>query len=40
VNETKTMLLQARNMMRAQRLFLGIEEDQKKIKKEKKGKKE
>jgi Na+/phosphate symporter len=39
VNETKTMMLQARNMMRAQRLFLGFEEEQKK-QKEKKGKKE
>jgi Na+/phosphate symporter len=26
VNETKTMLLQSRNMMRAQRLFMGLEE--------------
>jgi Na+/phosphate symporter len=33
VNETKTMMLQARNMMRAQRLFLGFEEEQKKQKK-------
>jgi phosphate/sulfate permease len=32
VNETKSMLLQARNMMRAQRLFLGFEEEQKKHK--------
>ena len=40
VNETKTMMLQARNMMRAQRLFLGVEEEQKKNKKEKKGKKD
>jgi Na+/phosphate symporter len=30
VNETKTMLLQARNMMRAQQLFLGFEEGEKK----------
>jgi len=30
VNETKTMLLQSRNMMRAQRLFLGYEEEKKK----------
>ena len=30
VNETKTMLLQSRNMMRAQRLFLGHEEEMKK----------
>jgi Na+/phosphate symporter len=27
VNETKTMLLQSRNMMRAQRLFMGVEEN-------------
>ena len=33
VNETKAMLLQSRNMMRAQRLFLGYEEEQKKQKK-------
>ena len=32
VNETKTMLLQSRNMMRAQRLFLGHEEEMKKQK--------
>ena len=36
VSETKAMLLQSRNMMRAQRLFVGFEEEQKK---EKKGKK-
>ena len=29
VNETKTMLLQSRNMMRAQRLFMGLEEKNK-----------
>jgi Na+/phosphate symporter len=34
VNETKTMMLQARNMMRAQRLFMGFEEEQKKKKKD------
>ena len=33
VNETKTMLLQARNMMRAQRLFMGHEEEIGKLKK-------
>ena len=33
VNETKAMLLQARNLMRAQRLFIGYEEEQKKKKK-------
>jgi len=32
VNETKTMLLQVRNMMRAQRLFMGHEEITKKEK--------
>ena len=32
VSETKTMMLQARNMMRAQRLFLGFEEVEKKKK--------
>jgi len=32
VNETKTMLLQSRNMMRAQRLFMGIEEHKESIK--------
>jgi Na+/phosphate symporter len=32
VNETKSMILQARNMMRAQRLFLGYEEEKKKKK--------
>ena len=31
VHETKTMLLQARNMMRAQQLFLGCEEEKKKL---------
>jgi hypothetical protein len=36
VSETKTMMLQARNFMRAQRLFLGYEEE--KIKKQKKNK--
>ena len=36
VNETKTMLLQARNMMRAQRLFMGHEEEIKKTKKKSK----
>ena len=30
VNETKTMVLQARNLMEAQRLFMGYEEDNKK----------
>ena len=35
VNETKTMLLQARNMMRAQRLFIGHEEELVKSKKKK-----
>jgi Na+/phosphate symporter len=33
VNETKAMLLQSRNLMRAQRLFMGFEEEQKKKKK-------
>ena len=33
VNETKAMLLQARNLMRTQRLFMGYEEEQKKKKK-------
>jgi Na+/phosphate symporter len=33
VNETKSMLLQARNLMRAQRLFMGFEEEEKKKKK-------
>ena len=32
VNETKTMMLQARNLMKAQRLFMGYEEEQKKKK--------
>jgi Na+/phosphate symporter len=32
VNETKTMLLQSRNMMRAQRLFVGLEESNKELK--------
>jgi Na+/phosphate symporter len=32
VNETKTMLLQSRNMMRAQRLFMGLEENKEDIK--------
>jgi len=32
VNETKAMMLQARNMMRAQRLFMGFEEEKKKKK--------
>ena len=32
VNETKAMLLQARNLMRAQRLFMGYEEEKKKKK--------
>jgi Na+/phosphate symporter len=32
VNETKTMLLQSRNMMRAQRLFMGLEEYKEEIK--------
>jgi Na+/phosphate symporter len=36
VNETKTMLLQARNFMRAQRLFMGYEEVEKKKKDSKK----
>jgi hypothetical protein len=35
VNETKAMMLQARNMMRAQRLFMGFEEGEKKKKKSK-----
>jgi phosphate/sulfate permease len=34
VHETKTMMLQARNMMRAQQLFLGCEEERKKNGKE------
>ena len=38
VNETKAMMLQARNLMRAQRLFVGFEEEKKK-EKEKKSKK-
>jgi Na+/phosphate symporter len=33
VTETKAMLLQARNLMRAQRLFVGYEEENKKKKK-------
>ena len=32
VNETKSMLLQSRNLMRAQRLFMGFEEEKKKKK--------
>jgi hypothetical protein len=36
VSETKTMMLQSRNMMRAQRLFLGYEEEKKKSKEKKK----
>jgi Na+/phosphate symporter len=32
VNETKAMLLQSRNLMRAQRLFMGYEEEKKKSK--------
>jgi Na+/phosphate symporter len=35
VNETKAMLLQVRNLMRAQRLFVGFEEEEKKKKKKK-----
>ena len=35
VNETKSMLLQSRNLMRAQRLFLGFEEENRKKEKKK-----